>query len=275
MALRIEKVDHEDLAMRERLFAFLAPHEAYCLFITGNLKNDFPESHLYAAVLRDKWIGLAGYYGRPKSVIPFATDPDTARVLARYVADRHPDIDFLNAMASLAEPACDELVRLGYRVANDPRQVFMQSDSEPAPQQHEELVRAMEPADHEGTVKLLRYIQDRPQEPPVTKEELRKVRMSPFRRVLVANGQVVSTASTNGLGIAAFQILGVATALAHRAKGYARAVCASLMREMWREGARQGIIFAPTDNQPAQRCYKGLGFQATGDFWVAKLERQT
>ncbi len=71
MEFTIEKVDHEDEAMRERLLDFLAPHEVRCLFITGNLKNDFPGSHIYVAARGDEWVGAAGYYETPRSVVPY------------------------------------------------------------------------------------------------------------------------------------------------------------------------------------------------------------
>ena len=273
LTLRIEKLDHQAAAVRERLLDFLAPHEAASLFITGNLRRDFPGSHLYAAARGAEWAGVAGYYAGPRSVAAFALDAEATRALARHVAEQHPAIDYFNAVASVAEPGCEALRPLGYEVANDPRQVLMQLDAAPAPQPHEEKARPIAPADHQAVARLLRYLENRSQEPPVTAEELVKVGTNPTRHVLVADGRIASTASTNGIGISAFQILGVATEPEHRRRGYARAVCASLIRAMRGQGARQTVLFTGRGNAAAQRCYQGLGFRPTGEFWVAKLSR--
>jgi ribosomal protein S18 acetylase RimI-like enzyme len=273
MRLQVEKLDHEDAAVRERLLGFLAPHEAAALFITGNLRGGFPGSHLYAVARGGEWAGFAGYYAGPRSVAAFALDAEATRALASHVAERHPAIDYFNAVASVAEPGCEELRGLGYELANDPHQILMQLEAAPAPQPHEELARPIAPADHEAVARLLRYLEDRPQEPPVTGDELAKVRTNPTRHVLVADGRIASTACTNGIGISAFQILGVATDPQHRNRGYARAVCASLIRAMRAQGARQTVLFTGRGNAAAQRCYAGLGFRRTGEFWVARLRR--
>jgi RimJ/RimL family protein N-acetyltransferase len=283
MELSTEKVDHETEAVRERLFEFLAPHEVRCLFVTGNLKNNFPGSHIYVAARADEWVGAAGYYETPRSVVPFADDPATARALVRRVAEEHPEIECVNGMADTVRPACEELGGLGYDVKGDPRQVFMrldmqsdmqsdmQPDDAPPPQPHEDLARLMAPGDHEAVARLMRCLRGTPPGPPVTDEELRKVRMNPCRHVVVAGGEVVSVASTNGMGVAAFQIIGVATAEPHRGNGYAGAACASLIRAMRAEGARAAVIFTRVANQPALRCYEKLGFRETGEYWVANM----
>jgi predicted GNAT family acetyltransferase len=122
---------------------------------------------------------------------------------------------------------------------------------------------------------LMRYLRGGTPHAPVTDEEARRIGLNPLRYVLVADGQVVSTAATNGVGISAFQILGVATHAEHRGKGYAAAVCAALIRAMRKEGARQTIIFTGRGNAPALRCYGKLGFRPTGEYWVAKVARTT
>jgi len=127
------------------------------------------------------------------------------------------------------------------------------------------------PADHKAVALLLRSLNNQPPDLPVTEEELRKVSMNPSCHVLAVGGEVVATAQTNGLGISAFQILGVATHAEHRNRGYARAVCASLIRVMWNAGARQSVLFTGFDNAAALACYEKLGFQAKGEYWVARL----
>lgn len=272
MDLQLEKVNHEDLDVRKHIFDFLAPHEAYCLFITGNLKRCFPDSHHYIARRGKDWVGIAAYYGHPNSIVLFCFNPETGRALTRHVAERHPSLECLCAIAPLAEPAYDELHRMGYLLTEDPKCVFMQLDDQPPPQPFEEFVRPIVPEDYENVAQLLRYLRPKPPNSPITEEELRMVTMNPSCRVLKIDGEVISTASTNGLGISAFQIIGVATDPKHRNKGYARAVCASLIRVMWDEGARQCVLFTGVDNAAAQACYGKLGFRANGEYWVARLK---
>jgi RimJ/RimL family protein N-acetyltransferase len=139
----------------------------------------------------------------------------------------------------------------------------------------EELARLTKPADYEEVARLHRYLHNVPQDSPVTEDELRYVAMNPLCHVLALDDKVVSTASTNGIGLAAFQIIGVATPPELRNKGYARAVCASLIRTMWAAGARQCVLFTEIENLAAQACYRKLGFCAHGEYWMAKLGKNS
>jgi ribosomal protein S18 acetylase RimI-like enzyme len=273
MDIYVEKIDHENAAVQKRLFDFLAPNEHYCLFITGNLKMDFPDSHIYVAIRGNSWVGVAAYYGVPRSVVPFTHEPQVARSLIRKVAEHHPAVSFMCAISRVAEPACDELRFMGYKLLNDPWCVFMQLDKLPPPQPFEEFARLVTPDDHPSVARLIRYLHRQPQDPPLTEEELRMVAMNPSCYVLTLDGAVISTASTNGMGIAAFQIIGVSTHPEHRNKGYAGAVCAFLIRAMWNNGARRCVLFTEKDNLVAQACYRKLGFHTTDDYWLAKLEK--
>jgi len=273
MALRVDKVDHENAEIQRRIFEFLAPHEIYSLFIIGNLKSAFPDSHIYVASRDGEWVGIAGYYGRPKSITPFSFDEDATRLLVRNIVEHHQNIKYLNAISIIAEPASDELCRYGYEIVSDPRRVFMSLEGEPAPQAHEECVRLSTEDDCEQIAGLLRLLIDQPPDLPVTEEEISAVRSSPPRHVLDIGGQIVSMAKTNGMGLTAFQILAVATHSDYRNKGYARAVCAALIRAMSKEGARQTIIFTGHQNIAAQQCYMRLGFETIEDFWVAQVRK--
>jgi RimJ/RimL family protein N-acetyltransferase len=272
MDLKVEKLDHEDAGVRQRIFDFLAPYEPHCLFITGNLKRDFPDSHIYAAGRDGRWLGLTAYYGMAHSLVPFALEPRTVRVLARHVGERHPEFKYLVGISSVAGPAFDELSSMGYSLLADPKCVFMQMDHPPPRQPWEELVRPMQPADRESVARLHRYLRQTPQDLPVTEEELQAVSMNPSCYVLETGGETVATALTNGMGISSFQILGVATNTQHRNQGYARAVCAALMRDMWAAGARCCVLFTEIDNLAAQACYRRLGFRVSGEYWMCKLK---
>lgn len=271
--MRIDKLDHGDPRVRERLFAFLRPHEAECLFITGNLKSRFPGTHLYAAGRGVQWLGVGGYYEEPRAVVLGAAGDETARALAAELARRHPDLQSLCAPAGPADAACRVLAGMGWTCAGDPRCVLMGLDEVPPPQRFEDRVRPVRLGDHIRVVKLLRQIHDRPREAPVTERELRAVLMNPLCLVLDDGSGAVATAQTNGMGIDAFQVLGVATDPECRNRGYARAVCASLVRAMWDRGARRAVLFTKRDNPAALKCYRNLGFHVLGEYWVARLVR--
>jgi len=84
-------------------------------------------------------------------------------------------------------------------------------------------------------------------------------------------GPGLPTATTNGLAIEAFQILGVATSPEHRGRGYAQAACAALIRRMQAKGAKRCVLFTGRDNLAAQRCYERLGFRTTATYHLAKF----
>ena len=273
---RIHKLDLDNERVRARLTSYLAPHEAHALFILGNLNQRFPGSHMYVAQAGDTWVGVAGYYAGPRSLIPFSEEPEAVRALVRHVAARHPDVQWLNGIDYAAGPAYEELLVLGFRPDNDPHQVFMELEREPARQAHEELARPMREGDHERVARLLRQIQNViAPDAPITEEELNKVRRNPLRHIVEVDGRVVSTASTNGIGINAFQVLGVVTDGEHRRRGYARAVCAALIRAMAREGGARCVLFSGRGHTPAIRCYESLGFRTTGSYYVAKVKPAT
>jgi ribosomal protein S18 acetylase RimI-like enzyme len=221
----------------------------------------------------DSWVGVAAYYGLPRSIVPYAFEPETTRALTRRIAEHHSAINYLCAVSSVAEPACDELRLMGYKLLNDPACVFMELDQRPPRQPLEELARLVTLDDYPSIVRLHRYLHRESQELPISEEDLQKVAMNPLCYVLEVDGEVVSTATTNGVGISAFQILGVSTHPGHRNKGYACAVCAYLIRTMWEAGARRSVLFTEKDNFVAQACYLKLGFRSTDDYWLAKLEK--
>jgi ribosomal protein S18 acetylase RimI-like enzyme len=273
MICEIEKLDHENAAIRQEIFAFLAEYEPHALFILGNLTMSFPQSHLYAAVKGGRWLGIAGYYAIPKALIPFSMDAGVTRALTRHVAAAHKPIQYINGIAYAAEPAYEELLQMGYQPDNNPHQVFMEMTGIPPLQQHEASARRMQEDDRAEIARLLRCLSGTWDEDlPPTVEELERTTLNPLRTAVTANGRIVATASTNGLGIRCYQILGVVTHPAHRRCGYARAAVAALMRSIADLGGCQAVLFTDQDNMAAQECYRGLGFKITGKYYVAKLK---
>ncbi len=273
MICRVEKLDHEDSAVRKKIFDFLAEHEPHALFILGNLTMNFPHSHLYAALKNGRWVGIAGYYDFGKSLIPFSTDAEIIRSLARHVAAAHLQVEYVNGIDYAAEPAYRELLQMGYRPDNNPNQVFMEMTGLPPLQQREPLARQIQEGDSTEVAHLHRCLKGTWDEiRPLTPEELERASLNPLCTVVEANGHIVATASTNGIGIRSYQILGVATHPTHRRCGYARAAVAALMRLMAGQGGRHAVLFTEQNNTAAQQCYLGLGFKVTGAYYVAKLK---
>lgn len=272
MSCKIEKLDHENAAIRGKIFAFLTEYEPHSLFILGNLTMGFPQTYLYAAVEDGQWTGIAGYYALVKSYIPFSPDADVTRTLTRHIAAAHPQIEYVNGMDYAAEPAYEELLRIGYRPDNDPHKVFMEMTGLPPLQPWEASARQMQGGDRAEIARLLRCLGGTWDESrPVTEEEMERAGMNPLLTVITAHGRIVSTASTNGLGIRCYQVLGVATHPDFRGCGYAGSAVAALMRSMEKLGGRHAVLFTDYDNVSAQRCYRRLGFTATGRYYVAKL----
>jgi RimJ/RimL family protein N-acetyltransferase len=271
MAVQVKSINQGDANAIAGIYEFLAPYETYCLFIIGNLRLKFPGSHIYLATRGSQWVGVAGYYDGFNSVMPFALDAEAARALIRHIVQRHGEFKVLGAVGTVAAPAYEELRCHGYSLASDPHCAFMELEAPPLPQKFESQVRLIAPDDYPAVARLFRYLHGESQDASLTEDELRLAAINPLCYVLEIGGKILATASTNGLGLTAFQILGVSTHPEHRNRGYARAVCATLIRTMWAAGARRCILFTEIHNDAAQACYKKLGFTTKTEYWLAKL----
>lgn len=274
-AVVVEKVRHEDAAVARRLVGVLRPRETHALFLLGNLVNGFPESHVYVARSGEEWVGVAGYYERPKSCSLWAEDRGVARALVREVAGRHAGVETVLGIDPVGRYAFEAMIEMGFVSLGEPREVFMEMT---IPErfgrvEHEEKVRGVEDRDAMACARLQRFLVWPRDDSPIREEELRRAVSNKMRLVLEVEGEVVSTATTNGLAIEAFQILGVATFPEHRGRGYARGVCAALIRRMKEKGAKRCVLFTGPENVAAQRCYAGLGFGIVGEYWMAKFRR--
>jgi len=130
-------------------------------------------------------------------------------------------------------------------------------------------ITSIEKDDIDNAVLLLRYLDNIPKETPITNEERTKVLASSEKFCLKIDRKIVSIASSNGLAIKAFQILGVVTHPDYRNKGYAKAVCSYLISHMKDKGANKAIIFTGEDNIAAKKCYLDLGFQIVDKYYFA------
>jgi predicted GNAT family acetyltransferase len=142
-------------------------------------------------------------------------------------------------------------------------------------QKGEELCRPFREEDIERIAELLRYRHGQAPDAPdaaAKRVDLENLRKTYLCHVLTDKDRVVSVASTNGMGIRTFQILGVVTDEPFRGQGFAAVVCASVIREMYRRGATRCVLFTAKDNIPAQRCYKRMGFRMAGYFHLARFQ---
>jgi len=269
----VEKVNHEDAAVAERLVGMLRERETHALFLLGNLVNGYPDSQVYVARRGEAWVGVAGFYSRPKSCSVYAEEPKVVRALIRHVAPLHPSLEMVLAVESMGRWGMEAMAELGYALVNEPRQVFMEMV---IPERfgrvaHEEKVRPMEERDALACARLQRYLSAPDDHSPIRQEELERALGNKMRLVLEVEGEGDATATTNGLAVEAFQILGVATLAEHRGRGYAAAACAALIRRMQGKGAKRCVLFTGLENVAAQRCYERLGFRIVGDYYMAKF----
>src|SRR5687768_8921965 len=269
----VEKINHEDPAVARRLVEMLRPRETHALFLLGNLKNNYPDSHLYVARRGDDWLGVAGFYARPKSCSLLTEDRDVAGALVRHMVERHPSVEMVLAIDPVGRWAYEAMLELEFVPVGQPREVFMEvTIPDPLPVvAHEEKVRQIEERDAMACARLQRLLDWPRDDSPIGEADLRRALANRMRLVLEVNGEVVSTATTNGLAIEAFQILGVATFAEHQRHGYATADCNALIRRMQAKGAKRCVLFTGPDNLAAQRCYERLGFRIVGDYYMAKF----
>lgn len=271
--MEIEALDPSNAASRSELVAYLSRQETQCLFLLGNLLHPFGPSWLYAARSEGKLVGVGGYYLPFRAFSLFSESASVSRALARHVAHLH-SVTALVGMASMTQPAYEELLAQGLKTLGDPTNDFYELDAlsfQPFVSK-EGLIRPMEPRDVDPAARLSRLLQSEPSTAPVDDEERRKILSTSLRFCLEMNGRVVSMASSNGLCVKAFQILGVATDPSFQRKGFARAVCSHLISFMFAQGATKAVLFTGQKNVAAQHCYTALGFQITDRYYVGRFQ---
>ncbi|HTZ81129.1 MAG TPA: GNAT family N-acetyltransferase [Stellaceae bacterium] len=84
--------------------------------------------------------------------------------------------------------------------------------------------------------------------------------------VLAVEGRPVSCCSFNARLPEMVQIGNVFTPPSERRRAYARAVVAGALKLARQQGVREAILFTGEENEPAQRAYRGIGFEAVGDY---------
>jgi ribosomal protein S18 acetylase RimI-like enzyme len=270
MSHYIIEVDPKNKKYRDELIDYLVKDEAKALFLIANLVSNFTPSFIYVAMQNDRIVGVCGYYPTFKSCSIYAETDEASRILAKKVISIH-SISALLGMKTMILPAYKEFLKKGMKSITNPQHVFFELDMKnfkPFFTQDGKII-SIEKNDINDAVLLLRYLNNIPKEKPITNQEQAKVLATSEKFCLKIDEKMVSIASSNGLAIKAFQILGVVSHPDYRKKGYAKAVCSYLISHMKDKGANKAIIFTKEDNIAAKKCYLDLGFQIVDKYYFA------
>jgi predicted GNAT family acetyltransferase len=269
----IVSVDLKNTRERQKLIAFLAPHESQALFLLGNLLNPTQPAYLYESIESNTITGVCGFYPTFRSCSLFSTNDEASRALVQHVVARH-DVLALLGMARMVKPAYTDLLSLGKISAGSPGYPFFELDLDREFIPHtasKGIIRPIEEKDIDNVVPLYRYLHNAPQDSSIQDEERAQVRALTVLFCLELEGRLVAIAASNGMALTTFQILGVVTDPAFRNQGFAKAVCSHLISFMKAHGARKAVLFTKPDNAAAIKCYQDLGFRITDQYYVARL----
>jgi predicted GNAT family acetyltransferase len=268
--VKICEIDVSPEEVRMKLIDYLKPHETQALFILGNLVNHFYPSSLYVAQREEKIVGICGYWPLFQACSIFCRHAEVSRMFAQTILKHHPSVRTVLGMADMVKPAYDEFIAAGEQSLRDPENLFFELSTENFfPYiSSEGILRKITENDVDAVARLQRLINKIPLEAPLTEDERRRVQMSPMTVCLEVDGKIVAVASTNGLAIQAFQILGVATDPSYRRRGYAKAVCSFLICAMRELGGRTAILFTGKENVAALHCYLSMGFHITDRYYA-------
>ncbi|MEI6242239.1 MAG: GNAT family N-acetyltransferase [Chlamydiota bacterium] len=268
--MQIIEVDLRNDQVRKELISYLAEQETKALFLVGNLQESSLPSFVYVAKLKGKMVGVCGYYPSFGSVSIFSENAEASTEFAKVVIKQH-SISALLGMADMAKPAYEVFVANGMVSKSPPEQFFLElkmDDFKPYVCK-EGKIRAVEEKDEDTVVLLMRQLHGASKAEPITEAERLRVRSSSVMFCLEIEDQIVCIASSNGMAIKAFQILGVVTDPKFQKRGFAKAVCSHLISYMKNKGARNAVIFTGKENIPAQKCYFALGFNITDKYFFA------
>ena len=260
--------------VRKSLIAFLKPHETQALFLLGNLQSRFQPSCVYVAQQQGQIVGVCGYYPTFQSCSIYSESPDASRALAQVVLKNHSSVNTLTGMARMVKPAYDEFIARGRVPTIAPEMDFFElsvKNFKPFTSS-DGIIRPITDHDVDDAARLNRLIHHKSIEDPIKEEERLRVKAISITFCLEIDGKFVAVASSNGLAIKAFQILGVATHPDFQRKGYAKAVCSHLILSMQEKGAEKAIIFTGEENVAARKCYLDLGFQITDRYYVGMFQ---
>lgn len=259
---------------RENILNFLRPNEKFALFLIANLKNnDFPSKY-YVAKSNNKIVGVSAYFPVFKSFSLFTEHSDVACEFVDSAA-KECEITTLLSIADCGRFALDEFLKLGYVPKKDPKYAFLELDIKNFHffDSKEGKVRKVEEKDVDQIVILHRYLHDLPINKPISEDERKRVILSPIKYCLEIDGKIVSSALSNGIVEEAFQILGVVTHPDYRKKGFAKAVCSHLIKNLIdNDNAKKAILFTNYDNVPSLKCYHSLGFKITNEYYYVDFE---
>ncbi len=269
-SLEISEINWNQESEQKNLIAYLELHETQALFLLGNIQSHFQPSFVYVAKEKKRIVGVCGFYPTFQSCTIFSEHSGASKAFAQIVLKKHASVNALLGMANMIKPAYQEFVAQGRKPINSPEMDFFELSMKNFKPFFlpDAVIHPVTEKDVDSVARLQRLIHNDPIDDPLTEEERVKVRSSLVSFCLEVDGKIVAVATSNGLAIHAFQILGVATEPAFQRRGYAKALCSHLIDFMQKQGAEKAIIFTDEENVAAQKCYRDLGFQITDRYYV-------
>jgi predicted GNAT family acetyltransferase len=270
----VEIVSISQKSELKTLVEYLKPHETHALFLIGNFMHSTCESTIYVAKRKGVLVGVCGCYPTFQSCSIFSEDVLATESFAKIVLRNHPCVKTVLGMADVVKPAYDVFVASGKKSTRDPELLFLELSMQNfVPHVFSEgIIRQIRKDDVDRVARLQRLIDNVSADAPLTDEEKSRVLANPMTFCLEVSGKIVAVASSNGLAIQVFQILGVATDPEYRRRGYAKSLCSHLISVMKEQGATKAIVFTGKENIAALQCYSRLGFQLTDRYYCPWFE---
>ncbi len=98
------------------------------------------------------------------------------------------------------------------------------------------------------------------------------------KRTIVASIEIDGRMVASGLGIRDRDWVGIYAIYVSPScwsRGYARAVCSTVLREAWRLGAKRAYLQVASGNRKARRLYESLGFTHFYSYWFRSNQGRT
>jgi len=230
------------------------------------------QGRYYGTFREGKLGGMAAHFNLG-SLFIYTPDPDLAPELEEHIAGLEDKPRFVIGRTEWAGPLLRKLDDRGYKPRGLEEQEYMVLTPERFRPRPGSDARFAEPGDLERLIELNRGFQlEYFGELTAAEEELGKMADVRMRdsgiAVVVVDGEIVSKAEIMVRTSKAALIGGVFTAPEHRGKGFSFA-CMSLLCEGILAGIGMACLNVANENGPAQRVYRGIGFEKICDYSMA------
>jgi predicted GNAT family acetyltransferase len=274
----IRLLDEND---RDDALAFLdRDHELnlvmiYDIIHFGLEDHGLPFHGLYYGAFREGELGGMAAHFNLGSLFIYTPNPDLAPMLEDHIAVQEEKPRFVIGHTEWAGPLLRKLADQGYKPQWQEEQEYMVLTPESFRPRFTTEARFAEPEDLERLMELnrdfqLEYFGE------LTEAEEELGRMADVRMrdsgiaVAVVDGEIVSKAEIMVRTSRAALIGGVFTAPEHRGRGLSFA-CMSLLCEGILDNIGLACLNVANENAPAQRVYRGIGFERICDYSMANF----